>query len=79
MLSENLHALYWCFQPLSTASGYVQNDPAALVPDTKHMFGFVWKNHPGVNDRINGDNNYDKEKPPEQADPSNPQAVFSSS
>jgi prepilin-type N-terminal cleavage/methylation domain-containing protein len=76
MLSENLHALYWCYQPLSTANGYVQND-AALILDIKHTFGFVWKNHPGANvDRINGDNNYDKEKPPEVADPSNPQAVF---
>jgi prepilin-type processing-associated H-X9-DG protein len=78
MLSENLHALYWCFGPLSTDSGYVQND-AALVPDTKHMFGFVWKNHPGLYDRINGDNNYDKEKPPEEANPANPQGTFSSS
>ncbi len=77
MLSENLHTLYWCFQPLSTDNGYVQND-AALVPDTKHMFGFVWKNHPGPNDRINGDNNYDKEKPPEEANPPNPQGTFSS-
>jgi prepilin-type N-terminal cleavage/methylation domain-containing protein/prepilin-type processing-associated H-X9-DG protein len=75
MLSENLHALYWCYQPLSSANGYVQND-AAWISDAKHLFGFVWKNHPSVNDRINGDNNYDKAQSPEQADPSDPQAVY---
>jgi prepilin-type processing-associated H-X9-DG protein len=75
MLSENLHALYWCFEPLQTTNGYVQND-ASTVPDTKHVFGFVWKNNPGVNDRINGDKNYDKVKPPEQVNASNPQLAF---
>jgi len=77
MLSENLHALYWCFEPTSTTEGYKQND-SSQVPDCKHIFGFVWKNHPTVNDRINGDKNYDKAKPPEQVNGSNPQLAFAS-
>ena len=76
MLSENLHALYWCYEPASSAAGgYVQKD-ASSVPDCKHLFGFVWKNHPSANDRINGDKNYDKAKPPEQVNASNPQLAF---
>jgi len=47
------------------------------VPDTKHLFGFVWKNHPGIYDRINGDKNYDHQQPPEQVNASNPQLAFS--
>jgi prepilin-type N-terminal cleavage/methylation domain-containing protein len=62
MLSENIHAMFWCYEPTSTATGYVQND-SSKIPDTKHLFGFVWKNHPGVNDRINGDKNYDQPSP----------------
>jgi prepilin-type N-terminal cleavage/methylation domain-containing protein len=79
MLSENLHALYWCFEPkaASNGSGYVQTDGSS-VPDTKHLFGFVWKNHPLVVDRINGDKNYDKAKPPELVNASNPQYAFAS-
>jgi prepilin-type N-terminal cleavage/methylation domain-containing protein/prepilin-type processing-associated H-X9-DG protein len=75
MLSENLHALYWCYEPLSTANGYVQND-SSLVPDAKHLFGFLWQNYPSISDRINGDNNYSYLQPPEEVGPSNPQAVF---
>jgi prepilin-type N-terminal cleavage/methylation domain-containing protein len=77
MLSENLHALYWCFEPMPTASGYVQND-SSTVPDTKHVFGFVWKNVTSLKDyeRINGDKNYDKQKPPDQVNVSNPQLAF---
>ena len=79
MLSENLHALYWCFEPVqsTTGSGYVQND-ASSVPDTKHLFGFVWKNHPTIYDRINGDKNYDHQTPPEQVNATNPQLAFAS-
>jgi prepilin-type N-terminal cleavage/methylation domain-containing protein/prepilin-type processing-associated H-X9-DG protein len=77
MLAENLHTLYWCFEPKNAAAGgYEQND-ASTVPDTKDLFGFVWKNHPGVYDRINGDKNYDHQTPPEQANSANPQLAFS--
>jgi len=64
MLAENLHTFYWCYEPqTSSGGGYVQNDSSS-VPDTKHLFGFVWKNHPGTDDRINGDKNYDRKTPP---------------
>lgn len=75
MLSENLHALYWCYEPQSTDKGYVQND-ASSIPDTKHLFGFVWKNHPTTDDRINGDKNYDKKNPPDKANATNPMAAY---
>jgi prepilin-type N-terminal cleavage/methylation domain-containing protein/prepilin-type processing-associated H-X9-DG protein len=80
MLSENLHTLYWCYEPVNSTSGtagYVQND-ASTVPDTKSLFGFVWKNHPTVNDRINGDKNYDKATPPDKVNSANPQLAFAS-
>jgi prepilin-type processing-associated H-X9-DG protein len=78
MLAENLHTLYWCYEPKTgTNGGYVQND-GSQVPDTKDLFGFVWKNHPGVNDRINGDKSYDKAQSPEQKNPSNPQLAMAS-
>jgi prepilin-type N-terminal cleavage/methylation domain-containing protein/prepilin-type processing-associated H-X9-DG protein len=65
MLSENLHTMSWVYEPKTPlgGSGYVQND-SSTIPDTKHLFGFVWKNHPGVDDRINGDKNYDHKTPP---------------
>src|SRR5262249_55832984 len=62
MLSENLHTMSWAYEPTSTANGYVQKDNSAIL-DTKHLFGFVWKNHPGLYDRINGDKNYDQPSP----------------
>jgi prepilin-type N-terminal cleavage/methylation domain-containing protein/prepilin-type processing-associated H-X9-DG protein len=79
MLSENLHALYWCYEPTSSGGGYVQNDGSS-VPDTKNVFGFVWKNvaSAGVNDRINGDKNYDKANPPDKVNSANPQLAFAS-
>jgi prepilin-type N-terminal cleavage/methylation domain-containing protein/prepilin-type processing-associated H-X9-DG protein len=80
MLSENLHALYWCFEPIASTTGgtgYVQND-GSQVPDTKDLFGFVWKNHPTVNDRINGDKNYDKANSPDKVNSANPQLAFAS-
>jgi prepilin-type N-terminal cleavage/methylation domain-containing protein len=67
MLSENLHTFYWSYEAISTANGYVQND-SSTIKDTKHLFGFVWKNEPGVNDRINGDKNYDQPSPGPPAD-----------
>lgn len=79
MLSENLHTLYWCYEPVTapSGSGYAQND-ASSVPDTKDVFGFIWKNAPGVNDRINGDKNYDKATSPDKANSANPQLAFAS-
>ena len=59
MLSENLHTMSWVYEPKTGSTGYVQND-SSKIPDTKHLFGFVWKNEPGVNERINGDKNYDQ-------------------
>lgn len=58
MLSENLHAMSWVYDPKTSTNGYIQDD-SSKIPDTKHLFGFVWKNHPGTNDRINGDKAYD--------------------
>ncbi len=63
MLSENIHAMSWAYQPTSGPNGYVQNDSSAIL-DTKHLFGFVWKNRPLAYERINGDKNYDKKTPP---------------
>jgi prepilin-type processing-associated H-X9-DG protein len=79
MLSENLHTLFWCYEPITATNGYVQND-GSTVPDTKNVFGFVWKNvtAAGVNDRINGDKNYDKAQSPELKNASNPQLAYAS-
>ena len=63
MLSENLHAMSWAYQPTSGPNGYVQKDDSTIL-DTKHLFGFVWKNHPSADERINGDKNYDKKQAP---------------
>jgi prepilin-type N-terminal cleavage/methylation domain-containing protein len=81
MLSENLHALYWTYEAVPGAAGnatYAQND-SSTIKDTKHLFGFIWKNEPGVNDRINGDKNYDQPSPgpPDKVNPSNPMLAYS--
>jgi hypothetical protein len=81
MLSENLHALFWTYEAVPGAAGnaaYAQND-SSTIKDTKHLFGFVWKNGPGVNDRINGDKNYDQPSPgpPDKVNPSNPMLAYS--
>ena len=64
MISENNHAWFWTFgTPTNTAAGPVSNDSSSNpVKDTKHLFGFVWKNPAGASeiDRINGDKYYDK-------------------
>jgi prepilin-type N-terminal cleavage/methylation domain-containing protein/prepilin-type processing-associated H-X9-DG protein len=52
MISENNHAWYWTYG--------LDNDNSN-IKDTKHLFGFVWKNPPpGPVERINGDKYYDK-------------------
>jgi prepilin-type N-terminal cleavage/methylation domain-containing protein/prepilin-type processing-associated H-X9-DG protein len=53
MLSENMHAWYWCYGPVDDKS----------VEDTKHIFGFVWKNQPSEIERINGDRYFDQANP----------------
>jgi prepilin-type processing-associated H-X9-DG protein len=70
-VSENLHTWYWTFDIDADASGRtVQNDGSNLL-DTKHLFGFIWKNRPTASvdpqglERINGDENYDKNPAPE--------------
>lgn len=71
LLSENVHTVFWTFdaQVSSTGQGYVQ--PNSSIRDTKHLFGFIWKNLPGQFERINGDNYYDQPNPgpPNEAAP----------
>jgi prepilin-type N-terminal cleavage/methylation domain-containing protein/prepilin-type processing-associated H-X9-DG protein len=59
MISENNHAWYW---------SYGIND-AKTIRDTKHLFGFVWKNfnppsQPSAIERLNGDRYHEKNTPP---------------
>jgi prepilin-type N-terminal cleavage/methylation domain-containing protein len=68
MLSENLHAFYWSYEAVpGTNTAYVQKN-ASTIKDTKHLFGFIWKNHPTTNERINGDKSYDLPTPGQPAD-----------
>lgn len=60
MLSENLHSFYWCNDIKLSGNRYVQLDTGNSIADTKHLFGFVWKNAPSSIERINGDKYYDK-------------------
>ncbi len=36
----------------------------------------MWSNNPNLIERINGDKNYDKNQPPDQANPTNPMVGF---
>ena len=56
MVSENLHAWYYSYGLMNDVS---------TIRDTKHLFGFVWKNRPGQTERINGDRYYDHAPPPQ--------------
>jgi prepilin-type N-terminal cleavage/methylation domain-containing protein len=69
LLSENLHTIYWTYEavPSPDGQGYVQ--PNSSIPDTKHLFGFIWKSNPTELERINGDNYYDHGPPPNEANP----------
>ena len=60
LLSENLHIWYWTYGANDSAAN--STDSSTIV-DTKHLFGFVWKNNPGQYDRINGDKYYDQPTP----------------
>jgi prepilin-type processing-associated H-X9-DG protein len=64
MLSENLHAWYY---------SYGLDNDASQIRDTKHIFGFVWKNviptdQPHLIERINGDRYFDQSAPPQNMD-----------
>jgi type II secretory pathway pseudopilin PulG len=71
LLSENLHTIYWTYGAATspTGQGYVQ--PNSMIRDTKHLFGFIWKNTPSQIERINGDKFYDQPNPgpPDEASP----------
>jgi prepilin-type N-terminal cleavage/methylation domain-containing protein len=71
LLSENLHTIYWTYGAATspTGQGYVQ--PNSMIPDMKHLFGFIWKNTPTEIERINGDKYYDQPDPgpPNEASP----------
>ena len=65
MLSENLHAWYWTYDVGLDANNrqvQVRGQDSSIV-DTKHIFGFVWKNRPSEIERINGDRFYDQPNP----------------
>jgi prepilin-type N-terminal cleavage/methylation domain-containing protein len=60
MFSESMHPFFWTFGPPNN-SGTNVND--MTIKDTKHLFGFVWKNQPSDVERINGDKYYDLVSP----------------
>jgi prepilin-type N-terminal cleavage/methylation domain-containing protein/prepilin-type processing-associated H-X9-DG protein len=65
MLSENLHAWYWTYDIALIDNRQVQQlGRNSSILDTKHIFGFVWKNRPSEIERMNGDRFYDQNKPP---------------
>jgi prepilin-type N-terminal cleavage/methylation domain-containing protein/prepilin-type processing-associated H-X9-DG protein len=74
MLSENMHAWYWSFgaELDTTTQTYSQLDgPSNGILDTKHLFGFVFKNpvggsnpQPSQIERINGDRYVEQATPP---------------
>ncbi|MEX0611258.1 MAG: DUF1559 domain-containing protein [Pirellulales bacterium] len=68
MLSENVHAWYWCYDvataPPPRSVNVQPPGDSSPVADTKHLFGFVWKNEPSQMERINGDRYYDLNAPP---------------
>ena len=55
--------LYWTFGANITGNGDVTTT-TARSKIRSILFGFVWKNNPGLNDRINGDKYYDQTSPP---------------
>jgi prepilin-type N-terminal cleavage/methylation domain-containing protein len=70
MFSENMHTFFYTFgPPTQTANGYVNADSKTNpILDTKHLFGFVWKNSRSDIERINGDRFYDRPAPGPPAD-----------
>jgi prepilin-type N-terminal cleavage/methylation domain-containing protein len=76
MISENLHTWYWTYG-LDTddedGDGRTEEqDDASNILDSKHLFGFVWKNptanQPSPIERINGDKYFDQGTPPNNQD-----------
>jgi prepilin-type N-terminal cleavage/methylation domain-containing protein/prepilin-type processing-associated H-X9-DG protein len=67
MVSENLHTWFWTYNFVTPTS---TDGPSNPVVDTKHLFGFIWKQPASVqlNDRINGDKYYDATSPGPPAD-----------
>jgi prepilin-type processing-associated H-X9-DG protein len=73
MLSESVQVYYWCYDIITAGNQFVQEEAAkSPILDTKHLFGFVWKNptasQPSEIERINGDRYYDKNPSPESGD-----------
>jgi prepilin-type processing-associated H-X9-DG protein len=73
MLSENMHAWYWTYgvvQPTGSIGFFQLDGSSNAMVDSKHLFGFVWKNvypsktQPSDIERINGDKYFDKGTPP---------------
>jgi prepilin-type processing-associated H-X9-DG protein len=80
MLSENLHSWYWTYDVALLGIPPRQVQPPGVSSndvDSKHLFGFVWKNRPSEIERINGDRYFDQPTPgpppgfKEWADPAN--------
>jgi prepilin-type N-terminal cleavage/methylation domain-containing protein/prepilin-type processing-associated H-X9-DG protein len=69
MLSESLHVFYYTYGLTQVGQTYAQDD-SSTIKDTKHLFGFVWKNPASLKayERINGDKYYEKGGVPEPAD-----------
>jgi hypothetical protein len=66
MFSESMHPFYWTFgPPAQDSNGQNVNADGAgsSIRDTKHLFGFVWKNARSAIERINGDKYYDLPSP----------------
>jgi prepilin-type processing-associated H-X9-DG protein len=78
MISENVHTWYYAydadgstdiyetgFQDATEAGTAATAMDISPIRDTKHIFGFIWKNSPEGIERINGDNYYDRIPDPE--------------
>jgi prepilin-type N-terminal cleavage/methylation domain-containing protein/prepilin-type processing-associated H-X9-DG protein len=61
MLSESLHTFFYSYGAIQGGQTYTQDD-GSQIQDTKHLFGFVWKNPASLaaHERINGDKFFEK-------------------
>jgi prepilin-type N-terminal cleavage/methylation domain-containing protein/prepilin-type processing-associated H-X9-DG protein len=66
MISENLHSWYYTYEVfLTNDTPPRQVQPTGSgIEDTKHLFGFIWKNQPSEIERMNGDRFFDRNPPP---------------
>jgi prepilin-type N-terminal cleavage/methylation domain-containing protein len=67
LISENVHTWYYALDGVPATAEYdighnATKDFSPIV-DTKHIWGFVWKNEPAGIERINGDRNFDEIAP----------------